>query len=161
MSKKVNLMFIISAILVVAMVLVIFAFSTQQGDISTGTSKEILDSLLEKLGIQSYIEKNEWIYEHRNFIFRKILHFFEYAILATLVFITLRFGNVELKYIPAITILFTFAVAAIDEYYQSHIPGRSPRIRDVFIDTLGSIAAIIAILLRMKKFSRIKKDEAY
>jgi len=161
MSKKVNLMLIISSILVVAMVSIIFAFSTQQGDISTGTSKEILDTLIEKLGIQSYIEKNEWIYEHRNLIFRKILHFCEYAILATLVFITLRVGKVKLKYIPAITILFAFAVAALDEYYQSHIPGRSPKIRDVFIDTMGAVAAIIFILLKIKMFRRIKKDEAY
>jgi len=161
MSKKANIMFIISAVLVVVMLSIIFGFSSQQGDVSTGTSKEILDSLIEKLGIQSYIEKNEWIYENRNLIFRKILHFSEYAILSTLVFITLRFGNVKMKYIPAITILFAFAVAAIDEYYQSHIPGRSPLITDVFIDTSGGIAAVVTMLLRMKKFNRIKKDEAY
>ena len=160
MRKKTNLMLIISAVLVFAMVLIIFAFSTQQGEISTGTSRDIVDTLIQKLGIQSYLEQHEWIYENRNIIFRKTLHFFEYAILATLVFITLRLGKMRLKYIPFMTMLFVLIIASADEYYQSHIPGRTPHIRDVIIDSLGALTAIIIILFKIKIFNRTKKDEA-
>lgn len=162
MKKKFSIMLIISTTLVIAMVLIIFAFSTQQGESSVGISEGIVDSLIQKLGIQSYIEGNEWLNEHRNYIFRKIMHFIEYAILASLTFITLKLRKLRLKHISIITLLFVGIVAAVDEYYQSHIPGRSPHIRDVLIDTLGAFAAIITILINIKLFQRLKKkDEAY
>ncbi|NLL05213.1 MAG: VanZ family protein [Clostridiaceae bacterium] len=161
MRKKSGLMLMISTTLVIAMVLIIFAFSTQQGESSIGTSESIIDSLIQKLGIESFIENNEWLYEHRNIVFRKTLHFFEYAILATLTFITLKLRGLKLKYISIITLMFTSMIAAVDEYYQSLIPGRTPHIRDVFIDTLGAFTAIIIILIIIKLFKRSKKDEAY
>lgn len=156
MKNKTNAMFIVSTILVIAMVLIIFVFSTQQGESSVGMSKNIIDQLIEKLGIQGFVESNEWIYENRNIIFRKILHFCEYALLATLVFNTLKLRNVKLKYIPVITMLFACMVAAADEFYQSHVPGRTPQIRDVFIDSIGALTAVSIILLKLR-FRKIKK----
>lgn len=162
MKKKFSLMLIISTTLVIAMVLIIFAFSTQQGEGSVGISEGIVDSLIQKLGMKSFIEGNEFLYEHRNYIFRKIMHFIEYAILASLTFITLKLRKLRLRHISIMTLLFVAIVAAADEYYQSHIPGRSPHIRDVLIDTLGAFTAIITILINIKLFQRFKKkDEAY
>lgn len=161
MKKKVNLLMIISTLLLIAMVLIIFAFSTQQGESSVGTSESIVDTLIQKLGMQNYIESDGWLYEHRNKIFRKILHFIEYAILASLMFVTLRLRRIKLKNISIMTLLFVSIVAAMDEYYQSHIPGRTPHIRDVIIDTSGAFTAIITILINIKLFRKFKKDEAY
>jgi VanZ family protein len=70
--------------------------------------------------------------------------------LATLVFNTLRFRNVKLRNIPVITMIFAFMVAAADEFYQSHVPGRSPLIRDVFIDSMGAFTAVSVMLLKIK-----------
>ena len=161
MRKKVNLMLIISSILVIAMVVIIFAFSTQGGKNSVSISESIVDSLIQKFRIQDFIKDNQWLYEHRNYIFRKVLHFIEYAILATLMFVTLKLRKIGLKQISIVTLFFVFIIAAADEYYQSHIPGRSPHIRDVFIDTLGALTAIITILLNIKVFRKFKKDGAY
>ena len=157
MGNKAGKMFIVSVISVIVMVLIIFAFSTQQGESSVGMSENIVDFLIEKLGVQSYIEKNEWIYENRNVIFRKTLHFMEYALLATLVYISLRLKKVRLKYIPVITMLFVFTVAAFDEYYQSHVPGRTPQVKDVFIDSMGAFTALVVIMLKLKMSRRVKK----
>jgi len=156
MRKKANLLLIISTILVIAMVLIIFTFSNQTGGISVGKSQDIVDTLIQKLGIQKYLESNEWLYENRNYIFRKVLHFTEYAILASLMFITLRLREIRLKQISIITLLFVCIVAAADEYYQSHIPGRSPQIIDVIIDTSGAFIAVITILFNIKLFRRFK-----
>lgn len=166
MSKKVNLALLISSILVVAMVVIIFAFSTQQGKNSVGISGNIVDYLIQRLGLSEFIGGNELIYDNRNKIFRKILHFIEYAILASLMINllsllkSLKLVRIRTRHIMVVTVLFAFIVASADEFYQSHIPGRTPRIQDVLIDTSGAIFAILIILLCKKTFCKFKKDGA-
>ena len=43
--------------------------------------------------------------------------------------------------------LFCMGFAGLDEWHQSFVPGRSPALRDVFIDTAGSLAGIYATRL--------------
>ncbi|OPZ90115.1 MAG: VanZ like family protein [Firmicutes bacterium ADurb.Bin419] len=161
MSKKVNLALIISSLLVIAMIIIIFAFSTQGGQTSVSLSEEIVDKLIGRLGLKNFVENNAWLYEKRNYIFRKILHFTEYAILAVLMFNSLRLKKVRQRKASLFTLFFAFIVAAADEFYQSHIPGRSPRIIDVFIDTSGAVIAILSILFCTKLLAKFKKDGAY
>ena len=167
MRKKVNLALLISSILVFAMVVIIFAFSTQQGKSSVGISGNIVDYLIQRLGLGDFIGNNELIYDNRNYIFRKILHFTEYAILAGLMINllsllkSLKLIRIRTRHITLMTALFALMVASADEFYQSHIPGRTPRIQDVLIDTSGAIAAILIILLCKKIFDKFKKDGAF
>lgn len=167
MSKKVNFALLISSILVVAMVVIIFGFSTQKGKDSVDISGNIVDYLIQRLGLVEFIEKNEVIYENRNTIFRKILHFTEYAILSGLMINLLnllklsKIMRISTRHIPVLTVLFVLIVASADEFYQSHIPGRTPRIQDVLIDTSGAIVAILIILLCKKLFNIFKKDGVF
>ena len=50
-------------------------------------------------------------------------------------------GHVELVLSFVITVIY----AALDEFHQSFIPGREPKIRDVVIDSIGSISAILCL----------------
>lgn len=70
-----------------------------------------------------------------DFALKKIAHFIEYFILGML---TYRATNNIL-----ISISFCILFAVSDEFHQSFIPGREPRVRDVIIDSFGSITAII------------------
>ncbi|WP_010247923.1 VanZ family protein [Acetivibrio cellulolyticus] len=161
MRKKVNLALLASSILVVIMVVIIFAFSTQKGQNSVSISERIVDFLVSKVGLRNFIENNEWLYKNRNYIFRKILHFTEYAILATLTFRSLKLRKIGLKKVSMFTLFFVFVVAAADEFYQSHIPGRNPQVKDVLIDTSGALTAVLTILFNTRLFGKLKKDGAY
>ncbi len=71
-----------------------------------------------------------------DFAIKKLAHFIEYFILGVFVYRATK--NIW------ISILFCITYAISDEFHQSFIPGREPRGRDVIIDSLGSITAVIA-----------------
>jgi VanZ family protein len=80
-----------------------------------------------------------------HFTLRKIGHFTEYAILAALLWRALRGTFTWLK-IGAITIstfLIAAAFAASDEFHQSFVPTRTASARDVMIDCIGALVAVL------------------
>jgi VanZ family protein len=86
-----------------------------------------------------------------HFGIRKCAHFTEYFILSWLILRGLRGGNKVAKIQWALlTIALVFGYAALDEFHQSFVPGRTASFRDVLIDTSGGIAAqVVAALLVM------------
>lgn len=48
-------------------------------------------------------------------------------------------------------IILCFLYACSDEFHQTFIGGRSPRMLDVMIDTIGSIVGLISIYLIERK----------
>ena len=53
-----------------------------------------------------------------------------------------------------LSILLGMIYAVSDEIHQSFTPGRSPRIADVYIDTLGVILGVLLILLGIKIYNK-------
>lgn len=86
-----------------------------------------------------------------HFGIRKCAHFTEYFILSWLILRGLRGDNRVAKIQWALlTIGLVFGYAALDEFHQSFVPGRTASFRDVLIDTSGGIAAqVVAALLVM------------
>lgn len=70
-----------------------------------------------------------------DFFFKKTAHLVEYAILTVLIFRATK--NIKLS------IILSILYAASDEFHQSFIPGREPRVRDVIIDATGSTIGVI------------------
>lgn len=71
-----------------------------------------------------------------DFVFRKIAHMGEYAVLAYLAF--RAFGqDLSLKKSLAYSVIFSVTYSLTDEYHQTFITGRSGNLEDVFIDSLG------------------------
>ena len=81
-------------------------------------------------------------------IIRKSAHFTEYFIFSLLIFRGIRAGQKgwHLRWVLT-TILIVAAYACLDEYHQSFVPGRTPAVRDVLIDTTGGTAAMIVASL--------------
>jgi VanZ family protein len=92
-----------------------------------------------------------------DFMWFKSGHVFAYSLLLVFLFIgTLQVVRVwKLKVARNKLVLFSLSMlivlAAIDELHQSFIPGRTPRLSDVFIDTLGS-GAVLFVLERYNAF---------
>lgn len=75
-----------------------------------------------------------------DFIFKKSAHLFEYTVLFLLWFRALGDKN------PLHALLFSIAYAFTDEIHQLFVPGRTGRLRDVGIDSIGMIISALLIV---------------
>lgn len=75
-----------------------------------------------------------------SFIIRKLAHFTEYLILGFLTINMLNKNDISKKYLISIIICIIYATS--DEIHQIFVPGRACQIRDVLIDSIGSITGV-------------------
>lgn len=136
----------------------IFSMSSQNSETSSNTSGgtiRIILSLVPKFAEQSE-EVQEHIIENLQFVVRKSAHFIAYMILGILlILLLLQFSNINKKPQIALTLCVFYAIS--DEFHQFFVPGRSCQVRDVLIDSLGSLTGIVLVLLCLKIFN-VKKS---
>lgn len=89
-----------------------------------------------------------------NAVLRKIGHFIGYATLSLLFFRAvlrsaplLGLQRLYFRWLAAGSILFTAAVASLDEYHQSFLASRTGKFHDVLLDTAGAITVQIILLI--------------
>jgi VanZ family protein len=86
-----------------------------------------------------------------HFMIRKSAHFVEYFVLSLLILRGIRAGRQGARFgwaIAAIALVGSYA--ALDEFHQSFVPGRTAAVADVVLDTSGGIAAqVIAALVML------------
>jgi VanZ family protein len=84
-----------------------------------------------------------------DFLYRKVAHMVEYAVLAALLWRASR-GTWVLR--PGLLFFFSFSLAVLyaasDEWHQSFVPGRGPSAVDVLIDGVGAFSACLFLLFR-------------
>ena len=84
--------------------------------------------------------------EQVHFLIRKCGHLCEYAVLAVLAWNALRRSIAAGGWRTfGLSILFTAAYAAGDEFHQSFVPSRSASVGDVLIDIAGGIAGLVVL----------------
>ncbi|HKL61399.1 MAG TPA: VanZ family protein [Acholeplasma sp.] len=91
-----------------------------------------------------------------SFIIRKLAHFTEYFILGLLLY-RVYMSYVKGYFLLTIVVMHGLLVAAIDESIQLFTPNRSGELRDVLIDLLGVILAVVVIILFKAKSIHNKK----
>ena len=147
----------------IVMAMVIFGFSKQDGEESSGISYKAADIILtvcDKAGIVDYNENNrESMIEAVQFPIRKAAHMTEYAVLAILVMIALIVDGIKGIKLPIISAVIVTAFAATDEFHQVFVPGRYGCVRYVLIDAAGSviglaIAYVIYINVCKRKYNK-------
>lgn len=85
-------------------------------------------------------------------VIRKCAHFTEYFILSLLVLRGIRAGRSEARIAWALSAIAMVAFyASLDEFHQAFVPGRTPAVTDVLLDTIGAICAQIVFALWMSK----------
>ncbi len=130
---------------VVLWMALIFNLSSQVADqsneLSTGFT-EIVVKALEKVAPKASFDMGSL-----NHLVRKNAHFFTYLILGILVINALRRSGVQgyqsIAWAAAICILY----AVSDEVHQLYVPGRGAQVKDVLIDSAGSMVGIGLYLL--------------
>ena len=132
-----------------AMMMLIFSFSSQTGVDSGQLShkvsckivevgSQILDKSLEDWQIEAYADKIEGPV-------RKLAHMTEYFILA--ITVALPFYVYGLRGFPLLLVAGIICVgfACTDEYHQSFVAGRGPSMWDVCIDSIGAFFGIMLV----------------
>ncbi|UCF05632.1 MAG: VanZ family protein [bacterium] len=90
--------------------------------------------------------------------FDKCAHFFEYTVLAMLFYRGLRYTNQRVWWLLSLSVVLVgVSVAALDELYQSFIPGRDSSIIDLAADGAGVVAGTCVAVFRYGR--RIKGTE--
>jgi VanZ family protein len=127
--------------LVLIWMIVIFLFSSQNGDKSSENNKFIV-YILNTLGI----DINTILSGNADFIIRKAAHFTEYFILYFLLYNALK-EDFYFTHSTMFALIITFLYAVSDEFHQSFVPGRGPAFKDVLIDTSGGVVCMVVIYL--------------
>lgn len=153
--KKFNIL------LLVAWLIVIFMFSNEKADVSSERSDAIaynIVDIMENITGKDYTDTDlESILHNVVFIIRKTAHFMEYLILGILVINVIKdYKLLDTKYVIT-GVLLCMLYSISDEVHQLFIQGRSCQLRDVLIDTSGSIVGILIYYLIYKyKRNKIK-----
>ncbi|MCD7854472.1 MAG: VanZ family protein [Clostridiales bacterium] len=126
--------------------------SSFDGEASSELSSSLLDVILQflsKFGIGAFLT------EH---ILRKLAHFTEYFVLGGLIFGDWAGFGLKVNKCFAFSLPLGFLTACLDEMSQFLSEGRTPMVKDVFIDFSGFFIAcliLILICLKYKKFSAV------
>lgn len=147
--------------LVISWMVGIFYFShqtkQQSGDISSGISDKLYDSIEWTPGGKTKVHNDEWFRWKYQVFVRKSAHIFLFAglgVLSTLA-VSLHTDNKILRFIIPFGISVLYAIS--DEVHQHYVPGRSGNITDVLWDILGIFIGYFAARLVVVVFNKIKK----
>ena len=155
---------IISLIPTLLLLFLIFGFSAQDGETSGSLSFQISLYIVQLFSPLLPAAMSEHVMLERaeviHFFVRKAAHMTEYFLLALSLQLPLAawFSNLlSGKARIAIGFFATVLFAALDEFHQSFVPGRSGNFTDVCIDSIGALAASLCLLIyfsiRKKKVS--------
>ena len=144
MTKK-----IIYLICIITCLLAIFIFSSKNSNESNNTSKTLINNCIT---IYENITKkdvdNKKIIKTLNYPVRKCAHYTIYLILGIFVYLYMSTTKLDNKVI--ISIVFCLICAIFDETHQM-FTGRTSKVLDVLIDTLGSSTSILILSKTSKK----------
>lgn len=137
---------IFKLIALILWMILIFLFSNQNGNESSALSNGFINNTIIKVyevfhPLASEEEKLEVVREW-SYPIRKLAHFTVYLVLGILAFLNLKEYTLIGKKEICLLLVFCFLYAISDEIHQRFVPGRSCELKDVFIDTCGSLIGI-------------------
>ena len=123
----------------------IFGFSSDTAEESAGLSAMVCRFLAGYFmkGFENFSPaEQDRIVAGMQYFVRKGAHVTEYMILGILLVLTLLAYGVRRAHIPALCAGAIYA--ALDEYHQRFVSGRSGEVKDVLIDTCGVLLGLLA-----------------
>lgn len=141
----------------IAMMLVIFYFSSMPGEASSDTSSFFLEPLIKMVEGTSHHQVAPEAVEVLHTLIRKLAHFSEYAFLAGLVILAIYTSKISKIRVGVFAEIITALYAISDEIHQSFVPERSPSPVDVGIDSLGGLTGIVLVFLVIGAVNKSRK----
>lgn len=153
---KKNLIRILLIILLSYTCCIIFNFSNQNGEESSGVSKKVTDMIVRNIWQFSKEEEKEEITQKLEPIVRKLAHFSIYMVIGFLLMALVSTYEIEKRKGIFISLGLGILYASLDEIHQSFIPGRSAKVTDVLLDTIGITVGIMVIVMGVKMLTTKK-----
>ena len=151
-----------AALMLLALYMVIFCFSAQDGEQSGSLSQMITEKCVELFNSlsgggwsESFMESLAAYFEHP---IRKFAHFAEYACMGILVYVIWVQWMDKGRKLYLLTVAWVFLSAAADEFHQLFVEGRSGQVSDVCIDSAGAFFGLCAVCVLLKLFSGLSND---
>lgn len=129
--------------LTIAWTMVIFSFSLQNGEESSQVSEGFITRVLGAL-----LPPNFAYMEQLEFLVRKLAHFMEYLVLGVLM--TMTFKQTNLSKREMIGWVICVMIASCDETIQLFSGGRSGKIADVILDSVGALVGVGIVVIIYK-----------
>lgn len=127
--------------------LVIFRFSAQNAAESTWQSVTLTERMVHcinyRLGMNWSPALQALYVEQAEGYVRKLAHFSEYAMLGLCLALPLYAYRIRGRRLLLTAQVICGLYAVSDEFHQSFIPGRTPQLRDVLIDSAGALVGIL------------------
>lgn len=130
-----------AAVLLLALYILIFGFSAQDGEQSGSLSRMVSEKCVEFFNnisggnwTEAFRESLAEYFEHP---IRKLAHFSEYACMGILLYILWSQWLMRGKRLYLLIVLWVFCSAGLDEFHQLFVPGRYGSFADVLLDTCG------------------------
>lgn len=158
MRKKI--IFSISVIFAVICMIVIFRFSSQNcadtNSVSYGVTSKLASIIFSEYD-QLNAENQNLLTEQLNHFVRKMAHFSLYFILGfmTSLSVFLAVHKYIKSFAAGVTVCFIYG--SLDEIHQIYVPGRTPLVRDVIIDTAGGVCGILFFFMMISVILNIKR----
>ena len=130
----------------IACIVFIFSNSMQIGDVSETASGRVLllmKKVFTRLGMPGVANH---LTDH---IVRKLAHFCEYALEGFLLMLCMQVYTRNYIWHISVPLLGGVLTALADETIQIYSPGRSSQVTDVWLDSAGVLAGILAALVLM------------
>lgn len=153
MKKKIERTIII--ILLLGTFSIIFGFSSQNGEKSGRLSSNISKVVIERLPV----ENTEQNLKKAEAVIRKVAHFSIYTVVGFLLVALFNTYQLKENRKNLISFLIGFLYATSDEIHQRFISGRSGRISDVILDSMGVVLGILLFLMISKIYKKIKINQ--
>ena len=95
--------------------------------------------------------EEEFIVKYCVYPIRKYAHVFEYFVLYILVFLFINCYDIDLKKKLIYSMIVCILYASSDEIHQIFVPGRSSKILDVLVDSIGSLIGLLGCYMIKRK----------
>lgn len=142
--------------LVIGIMVGIFCFSSQPAGDSRNLSDGLLYDIIKLLNINVTTDTLEFL----SVFIRKAAHFSIYASLGFTIYMLMVKGydiKTKVSVIMAPCICAIYAIT--DELHQTFVSGRSGEVKDVLLDTAGSLAGMLAAWAICAFLTRRKKND--
>ncbi len=136
--QKSTVIMIASWALLIAWAGVIFMLSSEGTDVSSGRSGAIVQTV-QAWGVSADTDL-------LTFLVRKSAHITAYFIFGILAFNVFRLYKWPLRKTMLISMGTVLLYAISDEFHQYFVPGRSPEVRDVLIDTIAGVVGVLVFV---------------
>lgn len=133
----------------ILMMLVIYSFSSQTGEVSGELSYKISYQIVETkneiLGTNKSYDELDAEANSIHYYVRKAAHMTEYFALAVAVSFPLYVYGVRGIWLMFLAGAICVGFAGLDEYHQSFVANRGPSVKDVGIDSIGAGVGILLV----------------